>query len=250
MLVNPTAYCDESGRQHLDLCVAGWLAPASEWQKPYAPWQGALQDAGLPEFKMRDCEQGQGVFKGRADREELQKRFISLINSIQSIGFVSWIDLKAFEEVAARFKDRWPQGFGKPYLLAFSMELQFMAGHVTEFIHLGPEERITFVFDRQDEFAGRALQVFNAAKADQRIQQRERLGAVTFADSARQPPLQAADLLAYEGHRYLQPLVDPALRQGRWQWQRLKDRLRVGVWDREAIQEYAQGLRLPTGDSL
>lgn len=244
------AYCDESGTQGLDFCIAGYLAPASEWAKLDEPWKHALEEAGLTEFKMRDCEQGQGLFKGRTDRQELQDHFISLIASVAAIGFVSWIDLNAQAEVAKLMSKRFLPGFAKPYLLAFSMELQFMARHVTEIPRISTDEQITFVFDRQDEFAGRAVQLLNAVKADARFQNRQRLGPVAFEDSKLLPPLQAADMLAYEAHRFLRPISDPGLREGRWQWQRLRKRVSVGVWDRQAIETYARADGATSGTTL
>jgi hypothetical protein len=76
------AYCDESGTQGLDFCIAGYLAPGSEWAKLDEPWNHALKPAGLTEFKMQDCEQGQGMFKGRTDRQELQDNFIATLGGL------------------------------------------------------------------------------------------------------------------------------------------------------------------------
>src|SRR5439155_19889367 len=115
MALDLRAYCDESGTQGLDFCIAGYLAPETEWAKLDAPWKKALEEAGLSEFKMGDSEQGHGLFKGRTDRQALQERFISLIGSVDAIGFVSWIDLKAQAEVAQQMRMRFVPGFAKPY---------------------------------------------------------------------------------------------------------------------------------------
>jgi hypothetical protein len=238
-----TAYCDESGTQLRDFCVGGWLAPRTEWEKLEAPWKQALSEAGLPEFKMRDCEMGQGLFKGRVDRRELQERFISLVISIHAQGYVSWIDLQAMHEVAAEVNQPLLPGFRAPYLLAFSMELQLMA-HELASSSIPVQERVAFVFDRQDQYAAKALIVAAGIKANPAFRNRDRLGPVAFDDSRLVPAIQAADILAYEAHRV-------RTRGGpRWQWDMLKARLIIGAWDRTAIEDYARGLRLETGEKV
>jgi len=63
------------------------------------------------------------------------------------------------------------------------------------------DERIAFVFDEQDEFRGRALQMFEEMKAMPAVPFRHRLGGILFEDSARMTLVQVADALAYRVHR-------------------------------------------------
>ena len=238
-----TAYSDESGTELRDFCVGGWLAPRSEWEKLKRPWKQALKDADLHEFKMRDCEMGEGLFKGRDNRRELQERFISLVMSIHAQGYVSWIDLRAMLEVAAAYNRPLLPGFRTPYLLAFSMQLQLMA-HQLASKRVPDEERVAFVFDRQDQYAAKALVVAAGIKANPAFRNRDRLGPVIFDDSRLVPGIQAADILAYEAHR-IRTRGGP-----RWQWEKLKPRVIIGAWDRTALEDYARGLRLETGERV
>lgn len=82
--------------------------------------------------------------------------------------------------------------YNKAYLHGFSALLQFMTDHVAD---RPMEERIGFVFDEQDEFRGRALQMFEALNGMLGFTRRDRLGRIAFEDSERHTPLQASDAL-------------------------------------------------------
>ena len=200
MALDLTAYCDESGTQGHDLILAGYLAPASEWLRVEEAWSGALRDADLSEFKMQDCHQGHGEFRGRADRVELRERFFSIIESAEVDGFAVRIDLTTFDEVRKKLERSIRPGYNKVYLHGFSALLQFMTGLAADH---PVNERIEFVFDENDEFSGRALHMYKALMAMPALAYRDRLGAISFEDSKRLTPLQAADTLAYRVHRDL-----------------------------------------------
>lgn len=213
----------------------------SYWEKLDGPWRAILEREGLAEFKAKDCEHGEGPYKNK-DRVKLQKEFIDAILAVPLQGFVAWMDLGAMHEVATKTQLPVLTGFRVPYLLAFSMAIQLIGHHLaTSPIPVLSDERIDFVFDQQDRLASKALAVANALRNDSRFKVSSRLGPVAFDDSTRQPGLQAADLLAYQAHRV-------RTHGPRWQWDALKGRVVTGVWDRPALEDYAKGLRLPTGE--
>lgn len=199
MSLDLTAYCDESGTQGNDLVLAGYLASASVWAQVDAMWKQLLQEKGLSEFKARDCYAGEGEFKGRDDRIEIRERFYLMMDGTNVDAFAVRIDLKTFDEVRTKLAPSIKAGFNKAYLHGFSGLLQFM----TELVSDKPEEeRINFVFDEQDEFRGRALEMFEAIKKMSGIPIRSnRLGTISFGNSRLLTPLQAADALAYRVHR-------------------------------------------------
>jgi Protein of unknown function (DUF3800) len=200
MALELTAYCDESGTQSHDFVLAGYLAPASEWLGVAEAWERGLREAGLTEFKASDCYAGQGEFKNRSDRLELREKFFSIIDLANVDGFAVRIDLTTFGEVHRKLEGSIRPGFNKAYLHAFSAQLQFMTEHVSRFPR---DERIGFVFDEQDEFSGRALQMFEHLKVMPEFVRGHRLGGISFEDSKKRMPLQAADALAHRIHRDL-----------------------------------------------
>jgi Protein of unknown function (DUF3800) len=196
MAVDLRAYCDESYTQDCDFVVAGYVAPAAEWLKLEGPWQEALRETGLSEFKMRNCEMGQGEFKDRTDRPDLQRRFIALIKSIDVLGYAVRIDLRTYKEVRKQLEPEVHPKYFAAWLQAFSTQVSFLATFARPY-----EEPIAFVFDEQHEYARRAHDLYNQLKQGEVFQGYARLGAITFDDSKRLVPLQAADMLAYEVHR-------------------------------------------------
>ena len=199
MALELTAYCDESGMQGNDLVLAGYLAPVSVWTEISSSWTRLLQQKGLTEFKACDCYQGGGEFKGRGDRIEIRESFYQMMDGSNVDAFAVRIDLTTFEDVRKKLAPSIKAGFNKAYLHGFSALMQFM----TELVSDKPEEeRINFVFDEQDEFRGRALEMFEAIKKMSGIPIRSnRLGTITFGSSRLLTPLQAADALAYRVHR-------------------------------------------------
>lgn len=199
MTLELTAYCDESGTQRNDLVLAGYLAPAAVWTEISAAWTRLLQQKGLSEFKACDCYQGDGEFKGRDDRIEIRESFYLMMDKSNVDAFAVRIDLKTFDNVRNKLAPNMKAGFNKAYLHGFSALLQFMTELVSDKPH---EERINFCFDEQDEFRGRALEMFEAIKKMSGIPIRSnRLGTITFGDSRLLAPVQAADALAYRVHR-------------------------------------------------
>jgi hypothetical protein len=193
-----TAYCDESGTQGHDFVIAGYLASASDWDAVEETWNEALGIAGLSEFRMSDCHHGHGEFKDRDDRIELREKFLSIIDSANVDGFAVRIDLETFGGVQRKLESSIRPRFNEEYLHGFSALTQFMADLVTD---QPRDERIGFVFDENDQFRGRALEMFEAMKVMPAITYRHRLGGISFENSKLFVPLQAADTLAYRVHR-------------------------------------------------
>lgn len=230
-------YCDDSGTPQHDFCIGGYLAPAAAWRDFERRWTNALRQANLSEFHMRDCEQNDGEFKDRSDRIALQERFIDLIASADVAGFAVHIDLRAFLAVQQVFKANMRQGYHKAYLQAFVMELQFILSKAS---HFPADERISFIFDQQDEFIGRATEIYSRARKDRAFPGRERLGPITFADSKYVAPLQAADLLAYEIHRQHRNGIPPGPNvKVRWQSARLSKNVHVAFLAEDEIRKWA-----------
>lgn len=237
------AYCDESedsqkgGRFYI---VAGYFAPAADWEIFSKAWGNTLKDIGIEEFKMADCERGRGIYEGLsyAERAALQRRFISLIIGSPVWGVSSAINLRHYQDFMPRMvKAR--KKYAKPYFLAFQHLVEMMADVLNETEVAGPADRISYFFDEQTEYQGRAKEIFGSLTKDSGLAYSNRVGSITFDDSRRFLPLQAADIFAYENLRYLRDYRHSLrLSEPRWQWRMLQSggRMMGRLFAREELQ--------------
>lgn len=221
------AYCDESedsqkgGRFFI---AAGYFAPVQVWEIFNRAWANTLDQLGIDEFKMADCERGRGVYEGLSYQERalLQRTFIGLIVGSPIWGVSAAVNLRHYEEFMPRMvKAR--QKYAKPYFLAFQHLVEMMALKLSEAEIVGPSDRIAYFFDEQTEYQGRAKEIFSSLTKDGDLEYTNRVGSITFDDSRRFLPLQAADILAYENLRYLRDYRHGLrLSEPRWQWLMLR----------------------------
>jgi hypothetical protein len=161
--------------------IAGFLAPRRVWMEFEGWWNIRLRHEGLPYFHMEDCEGGYGPFEGleKHERERLQRAFIGIINSLKIVGIAAGVSQEALATARDELsKFRVPregekQYMVEPYLFSFEVCVNYMIGYVRD---LPVHEQIAFVFDRQNDFEGRAHKVHGIlVNAEQyRNQQRNR----------------------------------------------------------------------------
>ncbi len=219
-MVDLHAYSDESETPSRMFCVAGFVAPLSEWERLDAPWTKALRQFSLAEFKMADCVQGQGQFLNRKlyDRLRAQSRFLDLLSSVRVEAFAAAIDLNAYNEVASTIEELRALGFEKPYYLAFQQQVEAIANGCS---HYPPGEQVGFFFDEQKEYQGKAKELYDSVKRSTNLDFIGRLGTIAFVDSAKYPGIQAADLFAYETKRHIAEVLE-AKGRPRKQWMKLR----------------------------
>jgi len=74
------AYSDESGIHDsvVVFALAGYVAPADEWEKFASKWLSMLERQEIKEFHTSDCEAGRGELEGcsRERRDELIARLV------------------------------------------------------------------------------------------------------------------------------------------------------------------------------
>jgi hypothetical protein len=229
--LNIHGYFDESGGEE-NFVIAGALAPLSVWEELSEDWQRVLDREGLAEFHAENCAHGVEDFAdwSKERRESLYREFAEIIqahNGIHGIGIA--LDVAAWKVMYSDlFPPRLPAVFDKPWLFAFGLVL--MAA-----VQLCPDgEQIAFVFDEQREFKHQALEgyaVFKDGLLDGTAvpwavasNLRTRLGPdLAFEDSCEHPPLQVADLLAYELLLRLRP------RTPRQSWTRTIEKMEFAV---------------------
>jgi hypothetical protein len=135
-------------------------------------------------------------------------------------GFVSAIDLAAYDALAAEFQELRAEGYWQAYLLAFQHQVEQMAAWLSS-EHMDAAEKVAFIFDANPTFNKTALNLFDSVKHSD-LGYASRLRSIAFFDSEETCDLQAADLLAYEARKEFSEAVYPAERKpSRPQWRRL-----------------------------
>jgi len=97
--------------------------------------------------------------------------------------------------------------------------------HTLESVCLGAEAPVSFVFDRQDQFRGRAVEIYNSICTKSDLAFRDKLGGLDFQDKDKLRPLQLADYVAYEFYRHTVDVRFRIDRTDRWQWSRISSSL-------------------------
>jgi hypothetical protein len=243
------AYSDESERAHKVSGVAGYWGLARHWETLGGLWNAKLKEYGLGEFHAEDCEQNHGEFKDRNDRREIRDAFIEIITHSTIHGYFHALDLRFWDPLATEIERlRFPMG--DPYYIAFQMALEGVSVDADRF---GPDERVAFVFDDRHD-SGKALGLFRDLKYGRNpafAQMAQRLGTVAFVGSNEFPGLQAADLLAYEAHKYLAETAwAPKPRPPRPEWAKLTRRFQVaghGINSADAMNELVERMRVQWG---
>jgi hypothetical protein len=116
-----------------------------------------------------DCENGYGEFEdlGKDCRVRLKTDLIQILDTNENLGgFSSAVIIEDFYKVRES-SERAKQVLGpSPYFLCFQILLSDVCVAL-EKAQAGPGIRVAYVFEEQEEFSGRAQQLFNQFKAIQ-----------------------------------------------------------------------------------
>ena len=196
MAVLYTAYLDESGTHEGSeiVSVAGFVAAALDWERLSADWQTTLADYGLEYFHMADFESRQGPYAAwtRACREGCLNRLLDTIFEHVSQSIACIIPKRSFDlTMSARAKLWCGDAYGLAALgcwrtlcntakdprldgvLAVTMESGALGRHAIGNIHA----------------EGSKVADWRSANP---------IRSLAFEDKRYFPPLQAADIMAYE----------------------------------------------------
>ena len=196
VMATATAYFDESNTD-ATYVVAGFAATVERWRAFDSDWAGLLDKYRVSHFHAKDYAHSNGQFaswKGdEVKRKQFMERAIRIIarRCMVSVGIV--VDRRAFQatiaqdEVASSF-------YVNEYSTAAFMSL-LVTGRWADDCPL-LKDPVNYVFDRGNPHRSDFQRAYDLAL---KIPfERERLGALSFADDQRVPALQAADLIAYE----------------------------------------------------
>ncbi|HEV3511963.1 MAG TPA: DUF3800 domain-containing protein [Candidatus Sulfotelmatobacter sp.] len=206
------AYIDDSGthdRAH-NCLVAGYWGGVKEWRYFEWQWKQVLLAEGIEEFKANEFwprlkEKRIGPYKSWTD--ERHAKFINNLLTIIEQRNITPFACGFLSEEWNKLPELWQRVFSgakdEAQIKPLAMPLLLSIGNAVHYCK--PGKTMHFVVDYDQRISGRMAQVFTRLK--QFTRERDgalnmKLGELTFADSREASPLQAADLLAYEAHRW------------------------------------------------
>jgi hypothetical protein len=247
------AYADESEhhKEPAIYVVSALLGSGPEWFELGREWRQMLQKKGLEScgFHMSQCESGSEPPYNTMDRDErsaLQRTFIDIIKKRKLWGYATGIAQGRYNQPDVKEPAKATLGaFHKPYYFCFSHAIQWMANDM-EAGGFPPDECIAFIFDRHQEYQGRAKALYDEILT-QHIDNKHRLGHLGFDSRLKAVQLQAADIWAYESQRFLRQRVLGEPKELRWQLTRLlnddttNSPFRVRFMSEAGVEELARG---------
>lgn len=229
-----TTYFDESGthRDSAAFVVAGLIAPQDQWARLSKEWKRELSKYGLAHFHAVDCVHGRKLFQGmsKEERDKLLERLARITAHRACWRVWTVVIMKDFRSVFSGLAEEklyqmcaWGCSAGIKYLAerrSTPVDCMFAEG--------GKGGGRTYVhFKRNAEFYG--------------------LGSVDRDDVRKRPPLQAADLHAYEVHRYFSEKFHQSGRSMRRSFIKLLEIQQAGeagyVYDEENIRIFVEAVK-------
>jgi hypothetical protein len=194
-------YIDESGI-HTDsemFALAGYLSPVKEWIRFVPKWKATLERHGVSIFHASECNGNRGEFKKFEGHREERNLFVrELLNTISGrnriLALNVGVAVKEFPDHVLRMRP----GRGHPYYVGMKSLLAQIALVMDR--RFPGREKVKCVFDRQDQFRGKAIDLFHQVLEEDWIG-RDKFEGIEFDSMSNAIPLQAADALAFESYR-------------------------------------------------
>jgi len=211
------AYFDESG-SHEGTTVFGLacvVGREAAWDAFRQRLQRLLQKEGVRDIHMVDLEARQEQFKGwPAQRYRAVRDTIGAIltGSLRFSFFSNAFFMADYDAVIIRPPRRRRYYVRTPYTLSMQVLLEMVWERLQP--QLRPDEHITCVFDRNDQVRGEATRIF-ADLMRNKPGWRDVYRGPLFESRLAEPPLQVADVLAYENRLAMEMLADARPRAAR-----------------------------------
>jgi hypothetical protein len=195
------AYMDESGTHATApfLTVAAYIATPADWQEWAPEWQ--FMNFPIKVFHSTDCNARQGEFDGwsREIRDQHVRGLLSVIANRPIAGCVIGLDMVAFDS-AMKNHPELRRMFSTPYIACFQWVIQTIMDFANR-MSGGRGASVSF-FHENNDYEMQAHKAFKWLKEGE--DPKKVLGSLTFNSKQAFVPLQAADILAYEGFRVMQ----------------------------------------------
>jgi hypothetical protein len=200
-------YMDESGTHDgsQTVTVAGYIGRPESWRDWTEKWAQAL--GGVKVYHAVDAQNLNGEFAKWDDAQvaELVKKLLPIIVGAEIGGISVAMDLRAFE-TAMKGRDDLRELFGTPYIACLQWAMQAILNIAFE---VRNAEQIAFIHENND-FHAQAYECFSWVK--QNSHRGNNIISLTFGGKKDYPPLQAADILAYETNKRLRRIDAPERR--------------------------------------
>jgi Protein of unknown function (DUF3800) len=223
LLVILNAYADDSGSDESSanapryFVLAGYVLPIENWKSFSDRWDAELRrEPPINCFKMSDAEYGDGCFEGIPEPFRKLK-----VNDLAQVicdfkpkpisAHLEWTQYKSIVEGRVHEK------MASPYAILFYQIMKQSHDWQIELNKHNPNigwHRVDFVFDEQGKIGLRALQWYSKLKEVLPEPYKNMMGNTPdFRDDEEIVALQAADMLAWHLHRFLEnnedrPLLD------------------------------------------
>ncbi len=247
-----SAYFDESGT-HDDskvFVVAGLIAPVEKWERLSESWTKTLRREGLEHFHMVDCCHGVGLFEGwdAIRRRQLFEKLVRLI--VRDVPFRTWTAIAMDDYFSLYPESDRKKAAERLYTIcapACASRIRYLLD--------GREDVdvIPYVFEQGGRGGPRAAGMFRTL-IDSGASLIYGMGALAVDDRRRMPPLQAADIHAYEVYKYFSDQLQRTGRPTRKSFQALMSIKEAGngghLFNRERLNKFFDRLeRLEEGEN-
>lgn len=194
------AYFDESigvarpaGRQsHRVLCVAGYLIDSTQGKPLCDDWRAVLEPRGLEYFHMVDCAHGAGIYEGipKNERSLIAAQMIGNIKRRTLHGFAVAVNLEHWDELAPKHPI-----IGSAYSFCLSVIINGVSGWAERKKFDG---EIAYFFEAGHHSGPEADQLMRKSYSFPEMKEANKYAGHAFIEKAKCPPVQAADLLAWQ----------------------------------------------------
>jgi hypothetical protein len=194
-------YMDETGVHEGSptVAVSAYIARPKTWRAWTKAWN--LAKRPIKVFHATDCANCQGEFVGWTNdkRDPFVAKLLKVLPAHLIAGLVIAIQMDDFKKALTGREDL-VEMVGNPYTCCFQWSITTIVELANQYGRPERGESIAFVHEVND-FKGEALKTFDYVK--QFHNPKGTKLSLTLGSKADYPPLQAADVLAYEGGKFL-----------------------------------------------
>jgi hypothetical protein len=207
------AFLDESGTDtnSTSVVVAGYLAPADDWNLLEAQWLDALKTRNAPYYHATDAEgkTPHGPYEGWSTEQahELTDFMASIVGSLDNLKAVGafietadWLDaaklIESFLHTNPELRLLRKQLFNIPFQILAKACLDIIVENLNPSLRV--DETVAFIFEDND-FKHATLSARDELKQTHPL--RARIGSIDFEPKTQYAGLQAADLIAWSYRR-------------------------------------------------
>lgn len=193
-------YFDESGTHASSkvIVVAGFVSDVPGWDRFSVEWAGLMKEFGLEYFHMNKFANGAPPYKTWSEelRQERINRLLETIGKYEmsSVGYA--IVKSQYESVLSPLAH---EVYKTPYVLA-----AMACFHTLATTAIGVDTWMDYTLEDGAYGKGALLDMYDSKDDSGRLNMNNlRISDLAFRDKRYNPPLQAADILAYELYKHL-----------------------------------------------